>query len=84
MGELNKENEMRRFNNFNELKSHFTANTKRAPHAKEDIVLVDTKLRREVLTGDEGVKFPLDGRIRSVIFKSAGGGVWECSLEEIN
>ena len=43
-------------------------------------VMVNSSLRRKVLTGEGQGEFIIEGRVRRFEFKSLGGGVWQCNL----
>ena len=43
-------------------------------------VVVDTKLRRDVLTGQREGNITINGTVLQYQFKSLGGGVWKCTL----
>lgn len=44
-------------------------------------VMVDTKIRREVLTDINQGKTIIGGRVRIIEFKSMGGGVYRASIK---
>jgi hypothetical protein len=80
---MNEDN--RRIRNEDELRKFFYATLAgdASPVQKrrgEAGVMVDTKLRREVLTGIDEGKIIINGRVLSYQFKSLGGGVWKCTL----
>lgn len=43
-------------------------------------VVVDTELRREVMTGINEGRIVISGRVLDFEFKSMGGGVWRCTI----
>lgn len=44
-------------------------------------VNVGTKVRREVMLSNDQGRIVMDGRVKQIVFKSLGGGVWNASLE---
>lgn len=43
-------------------------------------ILIDTKLRRELLTGYQSDRVAVNGRVRTFKFEDLKGGVWRCKL----
>lgn len=45
-------------------------------------ITIDTKLRRDILTGEGGATMVLEGRVVEFIFRNQLGGVWNLSIGE--
>lgn len=49
---------------------------------KEKGIMIDSKLRREILTGPNSGRITINGWVESYIFKDLKGGVWNCRITE--
>lgn len=77
----------RRFQTVAEVKEFFCFAYSGVPNYfnKKDAdagILIDTKLRREILTGDQSDRVAVNGRVRTFKFEDLKGGVWRCKLGE--
>lgn len=45
-----------------------------------DGIYIDTKLRREILTGEDSGKITIGGRVELYMFEDLSGGVWKCRV----
>lgn len=75
----------RAFKTEQEVKEFFFRNLTNQPSpvmvkAANAGIIVDTKLRREILTGENCGKIIINGRVRSFNFTNMKGGVWLCTL----
>jgi hypothetical protein len=43
-------------------------------------IFIDTKLRKEILTGVDHGRIVINGRVEVYIFKNLGGGVYNCNI----
>jgi len=59
----------------------FKAYSLNKPGLLAEGVMVDTKIRREVLTDINQGKTIINGKVRTIQFKSIGGGVYRASIE---
>lgn len=49
---------------------------------KANGIIIDSKLRREILCGPNSGKMTINGRVENLLFKNLGGGVWNCSITD--
>ena len=47
-------------------------------------IMIDTKLRKEILTGPTAGKITIGGRLEQLEFKDLRGGVWNCTVTDYN
>ena len=45
-----------------------------------DGIYIDSKLRREILTGENSGKITIGGRVEEYVFENLGGGVYKCRV----
>ena len=48
-----------------------------------DGILIDTKLRKEILTGENSGKITIGGRVEKYVFENLGGGVYKCRVSNV-
>lgn len=51
---------------------------------KDRGIMIDTKLRREILTGENEGKVTINGRVEKYEFKNLTGGVYLCTVTDPN
>lgn len=75
----------RRFQTVEEVKDFFCFAYSGVPNflkkkEADSGILIDTKLRRELLTGHQSDCVIVNGRVRTFKFEDLKGGVWRCKL----
>ena len=69
------------FIQLNEVRTNFPNNPRTERLLKLGI-MIDTKLRRDILTGKNEGKITLNGVVEDYMFKSMAGGVYKCYVSD--
>ena len=61
---------------------HWVMGRRNVPSELDEGILIDSKLRREILIGENSGRITLNGHVREFKFENLRGGVWKLSLPE--
>lgn len=70
------------FIQLNKVRNDFPESNLRIERLLKRGIMIDTKLRRDILTGKNEGKITLNGIVEDYMFKSMAGGVYKCYVSD--
>jgi hypothetical protein len=70
------------FIQLNKTRNDFPESNLRIERLLKRGIMIDTKLRRDILTGKNEGKITLNGVVEDYMFKSMAGGVYKCYVSD--
>ena len=70
------------FIQLNEVRTNFPETNLRTDRLLKKGIIIDTKLRRDILTGKNAGNITINGVVEDYMFKSMAGGVYKCYVSD--